>query len=134
MSVTGLLADLWQRGVVLRLSDDRTRIVAPRRGLPPALRARLVHDRGEILKILTWVEEYRALIRNAFAIMLEHDFSQQGLRELADDQARLTDELGPALAWIIRDGEARQWRRETGLCPACGDEEDCGVCLESPDP
>jgi hypothetical protein len=130
MSVSGLLADLWQRGVVLRLSDDRTRIVAPRRGLTRELRERLEHERGEVLRLLAHVEEYRALIRNAFAIMLDHASSQQGLRELADDQARLTDELGPTLATLIRDGEARQWRRETGLCPACGDEETCDLCQD----
>jgi hypothetical protein len=132
MSLSGFLADLWQRGVVLRLSDDRTRIVAPKRRLPTELRARLVHERQEILQLLAYVEEYRALVRNAFAIMLDHASSQQGLRELADDQARLTDELGPALASVIRDGEVRQWQRETGLCPVCGDEESCDVCLEAP--
>ena len=131
MTVSALLADLWQRGVVLRLSDDRTRIVTPRRGLTRELRERLAHDRGEILRVLAHVEEYRALVRNAFAIMLDHASSQQGLRELADDQARLTDELGPALAALIRDVEARQWRRETGLCPECADEESCDLCRET---
>lgn len=131
MSLSSLLVDLWQRGVILRLSDDRSRIVAPRKSLTPELRARLVRDRQEILKLLACVDEYQALIRNAFAIMLDHASSQQGLRELADDQARLTDELGPALASAIRDGEARQWRQETGLCPSCGDGKDCELCRET---
>jgi hypothetical protein len=131
MSASSFLAELWQRGVVLRLSHDGSRILAPRNRLTPELRARLAHDKPEILKLLAFVDEYRGLIRNAFAIMLDHASSQQGLRELADDQARLTDELGPALASVIRDGEARQWRRETGLCPVCGNEEDCDVCLEA---
>jgi hypothetical protein len=132
MSVSSLLAELWQRGVVLRLSDDRSRIVAPRHRLTPDLRARLTQDKPEILKLLGFVDEYRGLIRNAFAIMLDHASSQQGLRELAEDQARLTDELGPALTAVIRDGEARQWRRETGLCPVCGDggEDECDLCLQ----
>jgi hypothetical protein len=128
MSVSSFLKDLWQRGVVLRLSEDRNRILVPRRQLSPELRERLVHDKPEIVKVLTYVDDYRALIRNAFAIMVYHPSAWKALREFADDQARLTDELGPALASAIRDGEARQWRQETGLCPVCGDDNDCDTC------
>ena len=131
MSVSGFLADLWQRGVVLRLSEDRNRILVSRRQLSPALRERLVHDKPEIVKLLTYVDEYRALIRNAFAIMVHHPSAWMALREFADDQARLTDELGPALTSAIRDGEARQWRQETGLCVVCGDDNDCDTCREA---
>ena len=131
MSASSLLAELWQRGVVLRLSDDRSRILAPPSSLTRELRSRLAQDKPQILKLLAYVEEYRGLIRNAFAILLDHASSQQGLRELADDQARLTDELGPALASAIRDGEARRWRQETGRCPVCANETDCDVCLET---
>jgi len=131
MSVSSFLADLWQRGVVLRLSEDRNRILVPRRQLSPALRERLVHDKPEIVKLLTYVDEYRALIRNAFAIIVHHSSAWMALRELADDQARLTDELGPALTSAIRDGEARQWRQETGLCVVCGDDNDCDTCREA---
>jgi len=131
MSVSGLLADLWRRGVILRLSQDRTRIVAPRRRLTPEVRARLRDDKREILALLAYVDEYRALIRNAFAVMADRASAPLGLRELADDQARLTDELGVGLASAIRDGEARQWRHATGLCPACGDDKDCAMCLET---
>jgi hypothetical protein len=131
MSASSLLANLWQRGVVLKLNDDRSKIVTPRRKLSPEVRARLAEDQQEILKLLTFVEEYQALIRNAFAIMLHHASSEQGLRQLAEDQSRLTDELGPRLTSIIRDDEARLWRRETGLCPVCGDEEECDMCMET---
>lgn len=131
MSASRFLADLWQRGVVLRLSADGSRILVPRSRLTPELQSRLADDKPEILKLLGYVDEYGALVRNAFAIMLEHDSSRQGLRELADDQARLIDELGTTLAAAIRDGEARRWRQETGLCPACGGEETCAVCVEA---
>jgi len=131
MSVSSFLADLWQRGVVLRLSEDRNRILVPRRQLSPALRERIAHDKPEIMKLLTYVDEYRALIRNAFAIMVHHSAAWKALREFADDQARLTDELGPALTSAIRDGEARQWRQETGLCVVCGDDNDCDTCREA---
>lgn len=131
MSPSSLLADLWHRGVVLRLSDDRSRILVPRDRLTPELRERLVDNKPEILKLLAYVDEYRALIRNAFAVMVDRSSAQQGLRELGDDQARLTDELGATLTCAIRDGEARQWRLETGLCPVCGDEKHCDVCLET---
>jgi hypothetical protein len=133
MSASSLLADLWQRGVVLRLSDDGNRIVAPPNRLTPELRVRLIREKAEILKLLAFVTDFRALIRNAFAVMVDHASSQQGLRELADDQARLTDELGVPLATAIRDEEARQWRQETGLCPVCVEDKDCDVCVEAQD-
>jgi TubC N-terminal docking domain len=130
MSLSSLLTDLWQRGVVLRLSEDGLRIVAPRHRLTREVRERLCQDKPEVLKLLAHVDEYRALIRNAFAVMVHTLSAKRGLRELADDQARLTDELGPALATVIRDGEARQWRQDTGLCPVCADDASCDVCME----
>lgn len=133
MSASRFLADLWQRGVVLRLNDDRSRILVSRRQLTPELQARVVDEKPEILKLLAFVDEYRALIRNAFAVLVDRASARRGLEELADDQARLTDELGTALASAIRDYEARQWRAETGLCPVCWDEGTCEVCLETAD-
>jgi len=131
MSASKFLADLWQRGVVLRLSADGSRILVPRSRLTPELQARLADDKSEFVKLLGYADEYGALVRNAFAVMLDHGSSLQGLRELADDQARLIDELGTELASVIRDGEARRWRQETGLCPICRDEETCAVCVET---
>jgi TubC N-terminal docking domain len=133
MSASSLLATLWQRGVVLRLSDDGNRIVAPPNRLTPELRVLLIRERPEILRLLAYVDEYRALIRNAFAIMVDRLSAGAGLRELADDQARLTDELGTELAAAIRDNESRQWRRDTGLCPVCGDAQDCDACVQIDD-
>jgi TubC N-terminal docking domain len=130
MSASMLLTNLWQRGVVLRLSEDRSRIVAPRHRLTAELRVQLIRERPEILRLLAHVDEYRAVIRNAFAIMVDRSSAGAGLRDLADDQARLTDELGPELAAAIRDGESRQWRRETGLCPVCGDTGGCAACVK----
>jgi hypothetical protein len=138
MSASSLLVQLWQRGVILRLSDDRSRIVVPRSRLTPELRERLLRDMPELLKLLAFVEEYRGLIRNAFAVMVHTSSARKVLREFADDQARLTDELGPTLTSTIRDYEAREWRRETGLCPVCADDNDCDMCRETqvadPDP
>jgi hypothetical protein len=130
MSASRFLAELWQQGVVLRLNIDRSRILVPRRQLTPELQARLADDKPELLQLLGFVEDYRALIRNAFAIMVDRSYALKGLDELTSDQARLTDELGAALTAAIRDREARQWRRETGLCPVCGDESSCDVCQD----
>jgi tubulysin polyketide synthase-like protein len=131
MSASRFLTELWQQGVVLRLNGDRSRILVPRRQLTPELQARLAHDKPEILQLLGFVDDYRALIRNAFAILVDRASARQALDELADDQARLTDELGDALTSAIRDREARQWRQETGLCPVCWDEGTCDVCEET---
>jgi hypothetical protein len=128
MTTSRFLADLWQRGVVLRLNSDRSRIMIPRRHLTPEVRARLNEDKPELLQLLGFADDYRALIRNAFAVLVNPSSSQQALAELAEDQARLTDELGPALACSIRDREAREWARETGLCPVCHDLELCEIC------
>lgn len=133
MSASRFLTELWHQGVVLRLSGDRSRILVPRRQLTPELQARLAHDKPEIVQLLGFVDDYQALIRNAFAILADRSSASQGLRELADDQARLTDELGAELTTAIRDREARQWRQETGLCPVCWDEGTCDVC-EGDDP
>jgi hypothetical protein len=133
MSASNFLVDLWRRGVVLRLSTDRSNIVVPRHGLSPESRQRLIQDKPELLKLLAYVDEYRALIRNAFAVMVHTFSARRALGEFADDQARLTDELGPALTSIIRDAEALQWRRETGLCPVCAEDNDCDMCRETQD-
>ena len=117
MSTSSFLAELWQRGVVLKLSDDRSRILVRRSQIDPELRARLTQDKPEIIKLLGYVDEYRALIRNAFAIMIQSEATHSKLCAFADDQARLTDEMGATLTQAIRDGEARQWLSETGLCP-----------------
>ena len=130
MSTSSFLAELWQRGVVLRLSDDRSRILVRRSQISPETRVRLATDKPEILKILGYVDEYRALIRNAFAIMVQSEATHSGLSVFADDQARLTDEMGAALTQAIRDGEARQWRSETGLCPVCGEDQTSDNCQE----
>ena len=131
MSTSSFLADLWQRGVVLKLSDDRSRILVRRSQIDPELRARLAQDKPEIIKLLGYVDEYRALIRNAFAIMIQSEATHSGLCVFADDQARLTDEMGATLTQAIRDGEARQWlqrdralpglRRRAGLRHVRGD-------------
>ena len=128
MSTSSFLAELWQRGVVLKLSDDRSRILVRRSQIDPELRARLAQDKPEIIKLLGYVDEYRALIRNAFAILVQSAATHSGLTVFADDQARLTDEMGVTLTQAIRDGEARQWLSETGLCPVCGEEQACEMC------
>jgi hypothetical protein len=133
MSASRFLAELWQRGVVLRLNGDRSRILVPRRQLTPEVKARLAEDKPELLKLLGLVDDYRALIRNAFAVLVDRSSTRQALDELADDQTRLTDELGPALAFAIRNHEARQWRRETDLCPVCLDGDICDVCEDDGD-
>ena len=130
MSASSLLMHLWQQGVFLQLSDDRNRILAPRAQLTPELREQVKHDKPEILRLLGFVDEYRILIRNAFAVMVHHAHPQEGLCAFDDEQAKLTDELGPALTSVIRDSEVRQWRQDTGLCPVCGEDNDCDICGE----
>ena len=133
MSASRFLAELWQRGVAVRLSSDRSRIVVPRRRLTPELQVRLDEDTPQLLQLLAFAEDYRLLIRNAFAALVDPSSAGKALDDLADDQARLTDELGTELTVTIRDREARRWARETGLCPVCRDLEQCEICDDDRD-
>ena len=64
MSASRFLAELWQQGVSVRLSSDRSRIVVPRQRLTPEMRVRLDEDRPQLLQLLTLAEDYRLVIRN----------------------------------------------------------------------
>jgi hypothetical protein len=130
MSASRFLAELWQRGVVVGLNGDRSNIVVARRQLSPEMQVRLEEDKPQLLQLLAFADDFRALIRNAFGALVDRASARQALDELADDQARLTDELGPELASTIRDREARQWAQETGLCPVCFDLEPCDACAD----
>jgi hypothetical protein len=107
MSVIGFLADLWQRGVVLRLSDDRHRILVPRRQLSPALRERLAHDKPEIVKLLTYVDQYRALIH---AVEIADDDVAQARPHAADLQRLAAVAHPPACRRVLRCAVAHEGR------------------------
>ena len=129
MTATTLLTDLCQRGVRLRLTDDRLRILVPRDALTPDLRQTMLAVKPQLIRLLELTEEYRRLLRQAFKADRPDADSPAARRRFADEQARLVDELGPPLAGALVALEARAWLVETGTCPAC-DDGHCQVCEE----
>ena len=129
MTATALLTELCQRGVMLRLTEDRLRILVPKDALTPDLRQTMLAVKPQLIRLLELADAYRRLLRRAFAATGADAEAVAAQRRFGDEQARLVDELGPALAAAIVGLEARAWRDETGLCPTC-DGGRCQECAE----
>jgi len=132
MTASALLTDLCRRGVVLRLSEDRLRILIPKDALTPELREALVAVKPQMMGLIELADQYRRLLRDAFAE--RPTTRKEGAarrRQFADEQARLVDDLGPALAGAVADMEARAWRADTGSCPTCEGSGQCQACTSS---
>jgi TubC N-terminal docking domain len=115
-----LLVRLCKSGVELRLTRDRQRITAPARSLTPDLREALAAHRSEIVRLLSFVEDYRSLLRKMFLRLA----SRKGpgtdeCSRFVDEQTRYADELGPVLQASVFEMAARDWRAATGTCPWC---------------
>jgi len=95
MTAEHLLAVLYNHdGVGFSVSEGRLRVEAPRGVLTKPIREALGLLKSDVLRLLSVVEEYRSLLGSE-AVSL-------------DAQARLIDELGPALATAVRDAVERQ--------------------------
>lgn len=71
---------------------------------------------------LSPADAYRLLLRQGFELTRQGAAaSQDACATFLDQQARLTDEIGPARARLILRATARAWWAETGICPWCGD-------------
>ena len=135
MTATALLTDLCRRSVLLRLSEDRLRILIPRDALTPELREALVALKPQMMGLIEVADQYRRLLRDAFAASAGNwkDGSARR-RQFADEQARIVDELGPSLATAVAEMEVRAWRADTGSCPTCGGKGRCEACAREPEP
>ena len=129
MTASALLADLCQRGVLLRLSEDRLRILIPKDALTPELREALLAVKPQMIRVIELAEQYRLLLREAFGAQPTN--RKEGAirrRRFGDEQARLVDELGPVLATAVAAMEVRAWRTDTGSCPSCEGSGECQEC------
>jgi hypothetical protein len=134
MTASALLADLCHRGVLPRLSEDRLRILIPKDVLTPDLRQTMLAVKPQLIRLLELADQYRRLLRDAFAGVPETANPLEERRRFAVEQARLIDELGPPLAGALVILEARAWRRETGVCPTCdAGTTRCEACATSED-
>jgi hypothetical protein len=120
------LATLLEAGVRLVFAPDPMRPVFQ----PPdaALRARLVglltpESKPAAQALLHYAVEYRTVLRRIFRGLaaLVPPLPPAEAAGLLDAEARLTDELGVALADAVRAQVAAEWSAETGRCPWCGD-------------
>ncbi len=127
MTACALLADLIGKGIVLRLSEDRLRILVPREVLTPDLREALLGVKPQLLPLLELTEQYRRLLRRAWAPTADDSEGRRDRLRFADEQARLLDELGPALAGVLAESEAQAWRKGPAASPSC---QGCGRCPE----
>jgi TubC N-terminal docking domain len=92
MTAATLLADLFRQGALVTVVTDRVRVEAPKGVLTPEIRAALAAHKTRLLCLLTFAGEYRD------ALLAASDAADS-----LDTQARLIDELGPALATVVRD-------------------------------
>ena len=129
MTASALLTDLCRRSVLLRLSEDRLRILIPKDALTPELREALVAVKPQIMALIELADQYRGLLRDAFAAgPAGRKAAAARRRHFADEQARLLDDLGPSLAAAVAEMEVRAWRADTGSCPACAGRGQCEAC------
>ena len=120
MTASALLTRLLRRGATLCVYSDRVSIRDPEGTLAPDLREAVVAHKSELLKLLRLADEYRSLLRHALdAADTPPASAEVQLQGFLWQQARLVDELGPALALAIRDAVGRAWREVTGVCPWC---------------
>ena len=134
MTASALLTDLCRRSVLLRLSEDRLRILIPKDALTPELREALVALKPQMMGLIELADQYRRLLRDAFAAGSASRKDGAARRRLfADEQARLVDELGPSLATAVAEMEVRTWRADTGSCPTCEGSGQCQACASEPE-
>jgi len=121
-----LLTDLYRRGATLRAVGDRVGVKVPGDGLSEDLRSAIVAHKPELVRLLAMAEEYRTLLRHAFALTATGaERPDEVRRGFLDEQARLTDDLGPELGQTIVLAAGRTWRAQTGICPWCDDADRC---------
>jgi hypothetical protein len=126
LTSSALLIYLYRRNVTLRAIGHRLGVTAPDGVLTPELRATLAAHKPRLLALLALAEEYRTLLRDAFACLAGDSApANEQWGEFLDEQARLTDELGPKLATEICLRVGREWRAETAICPWCDAIGDC---------
>ncbi len=129
---TTLLASLYRQGAALRVRGDRLGVTAPDGVLTADVQSALKAHKLQLLELVALAGEYQKLLRDAFTLLLRPDGpSDEECESFLEEQARAMDELGPELAGIIYVVTAREWRKETGVCPWC---DDAGECHEPRDP
>lgn len=129
MAVTALgarLADAIQAGAHLDFSGSPDR---PTFACSP-LGARLLEPllapdtKPATQALLRHVGAYRMALRRLLHLTAQGpSVSQADAREALNEEWRLVDELGVALADAVLASVGREWAQSTGRCPFCGNQE-----------
>lgn len=104
MTPAAFLADLLRCGASVIVVADRLRVEAAPGVLTPAVREVLAAQKANLLPLVAFAEEYRALLGDDTA----------DTRTFRDEQARLIDELGPTLATTIHHSLEREYATGSG--------------------
>ena len=115
---SSVLLHLYRVGATIVIAGDRLEVTAPDGTLTREINDVLVTRKTRLFDLLAFVDEYRTLLRRAFACGSSGFATPpEDARDLLDDQTRLIDELGPALAAQICSMTGRQWQQETSSNP-----------------
>ena len=117
-SPASLLLHLYRVGATIAIVGDSLEVTAPDGVLTPDIHQAVAERKVRIFPLLTFADEYREVLRRAFAHGTSGSAaSPEDARASLDDQARLIDELGLALAAHVAWMAGRQWQNETSIWP-----------------
>src|SRR5262245_56206779 len=117
-SPASLLLHLYRVGATIAIVGDSLEVTAPDGVLTPDLHEALATRKVRLFPLLTFADEYREVLRRAFAHGTSGSaVSPEEARASLDDQVRLIDELGSALAAHVAWMAGRQWQNETSIWP-----------------
>ncbi len=117
MTAVDLITAICARGVELVAAGDRLRW-RPREALSPEEINQLRALKPDLLPLVT----YRQVLRRWFELTAQGPTADPTeVARTYQDLLRLIDEVGEPRATQLRRQWAREWWRETGVCPFCGE-------------
>jgi hypothetical protein len=117
-SPASLLLHLYRVGATIAIVGESLEISAPDGAVTSEIHEALVSRKARLFDLLAFADEYREVLRRAFAHGTSGSVvSPEDARGLLDDQTRLIDELGPPLAAHVAWTTGRQWQNDTSNWP-----------------
>ena len=117
-SPASLLLHLYRVGATIAIVGESLEVTAPDGVLTADIHEALAERKTRLFPLLAFADEYREVLLRAFAHGTSGSaVSPEEARGLLDDQTRLIDELGPALAAHVAWMAGRYWQNETSIWP-----------------
>lgn len=134
MTAAALVATLRARGVILEPHGNRLRVRPATAVMPEEVEA-LRRLKPDVLRLLTGDARptpasrlvqvrlaYREALRRVWTLAAQGEHADPAACLAAlDELARRLDDVGEPAATELRRRWAREWHRETGRCPTCGE-------------